>query len=69
MVQSASIYHPGTITRVVQYMELDAASDGVPDVLLLLRDEQGVLVTLQLQRTAADILRQTLEAGPIPARK
>jgi hypothetical protein len=69
MAQAISIYHPLTITRVVAYMELDAVSAGPSDVLLLFRDEAGVLATRQLQRKAADNLKQILEAGPSPARQ
>jgi hypothetical protein len=68
MFQPASVDHPGTIAGVVGYMELSDNSDQKGDVLLVLRDEHGTVITLQLHRIAADSLLRTLEAGPTPAR-
>jgi hypothetical protein len=48
-------------------MELSDKPGQKADVLLVLRDEHGTVITLQLHRIAADNLLQTLEAGPTPA--
>jgi hypothetical protein len=68
MTQPASVYHPGTIAGVVGYMELSDKPGQKADVLLVLRDEHGTVITLQLHRIAADNLLRILEAGPTPAR-
>jgi hypothetical protein len=59
-----NLWKPGVITDALRYV-------GVPDNpdagILVLLDENGYQVTLQLQRRAADRMAKMLAAGPIQA--
>ena len=58
-----SVYYPFALVELVDYLEADGYEE-TGDVLLSLRDEDGVVVTVRLRPGLAKALAERLRGGP-----